>query len=99
MLITDNGTLVRTRVSEVSVIGRNTQGVRIIRTIEGEHVVALQRIDEIAEVEVFEENEDGELVPIQVIEGEQVNTLETDIDIESESEGDAPTLNNDDTPE
>ncbi|MBA6289101.1 MULTISPECIES: DNA topoisomerase (ATP-hydrolyzing) subunit A [unclassified Colwellia] len=99
MLITDNGTLVRTRVSEVSVIGRNTQGVRIIRTMEGEHVVALQRIDEIAEVEVFEENEDGELVPIQVIEGEQVNAPETDIDIESESEGDEPTLNNDDTPE
>jgi DNA gyrase subunit A len=99
MLITDNGTLVRTRVSEVSVFGRNTQGVRIIRTMEGEHVVALQRIDEIAEVEVFEENEDGELVPIQVIEGEQVNAPETDIDIESESEGDEPTLNNDDTPE
>jgi DNA gyrase subunit A len=49
MLITDNGTLVRTRVNEVSVIGRNTQGVRIIRTVEGEHVVALQRIDEIEE--------------------------------------------------
>jgi DNA gyrase subunit A len=99
MLITDNGTLVRTRVSEVSVIGRNTQGVRIIRTIEGEHVVALQRIDEIAEVEVFEENQDGELVPTQVIEGEQVNAPETDIDIENGSEGDEPTLNNDDTPE
>ncbi|TWX70163.1 DNA topoisomerase (ATP-hydrolyzing) subunit A [Colwellia sp. C1TZA3] len=97
MLITDNGTLVRTRVSEVSVIGRNTQGVRIIRTIEGEHVVALQRIDEIAEVEAFEENEDGELVPIQIVEGEQVDTPE--IDIDSESEGEAPTLNNDDTPE
>ena len=95
MLITDNGTLVRTRVSEVSVIGRNTQGVRIIRTMEGEHVVALQRIDEIAEVEVFEENEDGELVPTQVIEGEQVNAPDIDI----ESEGDEPTLNNDDTPE
>lgn len=95
MLITDNGTLVRTRVSEVSVIGRNTQGVRIIRTIEGEHVVALQRIDEIAEVEVFEENEDGELVPTQVIEGEQVNAPETDI----ESDGDEPTLNDGDTPE
>lgn len=47
MLITDNGTLVRTRVNEVSVIGRNTQGVRIIRTSESELVVALQRIDEI----------------------------------------------------
>jgi DNA gyrase subunit A len=49
MLITDNGTLVRTRVSEVSIIGRNTQGVRIIRTAEDEHVVALQRIDEVDE--------------------------------------------------
>ncbi|MBA6379877.1 MULTISPECIES: DNA topoisomerase (ATP-hydrolyzing) subunit A [unclassified Colwellia] len=54
MLITDNGTLVRTRVNEVSVIGRNTQGVRIIRTVEGEHVVALQRIDEIEEEDVLE---------------------------------------------
>ena len=62
MLITDNGTLVRTRVNEVSVIGRNTQGVRIIRTSDEEHVVALQRIDEIEEEEeVFpEDSVDGE---------------------------------------
>ncbi|MEY8213725.1 MAG: DNA gyrase C-terminal beta-propeller domain-containing protein, partial [Colwellia sp.] len=63
MAITDNGTLVRTRVNEVSVIGRNTQGVRLIRTIEGEHVVALQRIDEIEESDAPEdeniENEEG----------------------------------------
>ncbi len=58
MLITDNGTLVRTRVNEVSVIGRNTQGVRIIRTADDEHVVALQRIDEIEEdATVIDENE------------------------------------------
>jgi len=61
MLITDNGTLVRTRVNEVSVIGRNTQGVRIIRTAEDEHVVALQRIDEIEEDDIIEgEVVDGE---------------------------------------
>ena len=48
MLISDKGTLVRTRVSEVSTVGRNTQGVILIRTIEGEHVVGLQRIEEIA---------------------------------------------------
>ncbi|MGS2720274.1 DNA topoisomerase (ATP-hydrolyzing) subunit A [Paraglaciecola aestuariivivens] len=51
MLISDQGTLVRTRVDEVSTVGRNTQGVRLIRTIEGEHVVGLQRIDEIEELE------------------------------------------------
>lgn len=57
MLITDSGTLVRTRVNEVSVIGRNTQGVRMIRTADDEHVVALQRIDEIEEPEVTEVTE------------------------------------------
>ncbi|GAW96766.1 MULTISPECIES: DNA topoisomerase (ATP-hydrolyzing) subunit A [Colwellia] len=60
MLITDNGTLVRTRVNEVSVIGRNTQGVRLIRTAENEHVVALQRIDEIEEPEHVEEVAEGD---------------------------------------
>ncbi|MEI6895212.1 MAG: DNA topoisomerase (ATP-hydrolyzing) subunit A [Colwellia sp.] len=59
MLITDNGTLVRTRVNEVSIIGRNTQGVRLIRTAEDEHVVALQRIDEIEESEPLEEEVAG----------------------------------------
>ena len=63
MLITDSGTLVRTRVNEVSVIGRNTQGVRMIRTADDEHVVALQRIDEIEEPEVTD-----------VIEGEVENS-------------------------
>lgn len=47
MLISDQGTLVRTRVSEVSVVGRNTQGVRLIRTADDESLVALQRIEEI----------------------------------------------------
>ena len=44
MLITDAGTLVRTRISEVSIVGRNTQGVRLIRTADDEHVVSLERV-------------------------------------------------------
>jgi DNA gyrase subunit A len=63
MVITDNGTLVRTRVNEVSVIGRNTQGVRLIRTSDDEHVVALQRIDEVEESTEFEgESTEGEVI-------------------------------------
>lgn len=46
MLITDAGTLVRTRVSEVSIVGRNTQGVTLIRTTDDEKVVGLQRVAE-----------------------------------------------------
>ena len=50
MLISNQGTLVRTRTDEVSELGRNTQGVRVIRTKEGEYLVGVERIDEPAEV-------------------------------------------------
>jgi len=47
MLITDAGTLVRTRVAEVSVMGRNTQGVRLIKLDKGERLVGLERVVEL----------------------------------------------------
>ncbi|MGI1677466.1 MAG: DNA gyrase subunit A [Cellvibrionaceae bacterium] len=46
MLISDQGTMVRTRVDEVSVLGRNTQGVRLIKVKPGEHLVGVERIEE-----------------------------------------------------
>ena len=46
MLISDQGTLVRTRGDEVSVQGRNTQGVRVIRLKSGEQLVGIERIEE-----------------------------------------------------
>lgn len=49
MLISDKGTLVRTRTEEVSVLGRNTQGVRLIKlSQENERLVSVERIDESA---------------------------------------------------
>ena len=54
MLISDKGTLVRTRVTEVSVQGRNTQGVRLIRLKDGENLVGLEQVDEPEEVEELE---------------------------------------------
>ena len=44
MLITDAGTLVRTRVEEISVVGRNAQGVTVIKLGSGEKVVGVDRI-------------------------------------------------------
>lgn len=44
MLISNKGTLVRVPVSEISLIGRNTQGVRLIQLGEGESLVSLERI-------------------------------------------------------
>lgn len=49
MLITDKGTLVRFKVSELSVIGRNTQGVRLINVSSGELVVGMQKIEDLAD--------------------------------------------------
>ena len=49
MLISNRGTLVRTRVDEVSQVGRNTQGVTLIRTGDQEFVVGMARIAEIEE--------------------------------------------------
>ncbi len=46
MLITSGGTLIRTRVKEISVVGRNTQGVRLIDPDEGEYLAGLERIAE-----------------------------------------------------
>ena len=45
MLISSTGTLVRTPVEEISVLGRNTQGVRLIRLAEGERLVGIERIE------------------------------------------------------
>ena len=44
MLISDGGTLVRTRVSDVPVLGRNAQGVKMITLAEGERLIGIARI-------------------------------------------------------
>jgi len=55
MLISDQGTLVRTRVDEVSILSRNTQGVRLIRVRGEEKLVGLARIEETEEEEQLEQ--------------------------------------------
>jgi len=55
MLISSTGTLVRTPVSDISVVGRNTQGVRLIRLAEGERLTGIER------VEALDGGEGGEL--------------------------------------
>jgi len=57
MLISNQGTMVRTRADEISILGRNTQGVRVIRTKEDETLVGVERIDEPAPEVIFEDAE------------------------------------------
>ncbi len=46
MLVTNNGKIIRLRMRDIRVIGRNTQGVRLIDVEEGERVVSLARLAE-----------------------------------------------------
>ncbi|QDE31147.1 DNA gyrase subunit A [Shewanella polaris] len=90
MLISNKGTLVRTPAEGVSIIGRNTQGVTIIRTAEDEKVVGLQRIEEIQTDELLDE-EGNVIVPADIIEGEVAegeSTESTGSDVESDVEND-----------
>ena len=57
MMISDGGTLVRTRVDEVSISSRNTQGVTLIRLGEGEKLVGIERVEESDSQEVEEESD------------------------------------------
>jgi DNA gyrase subunit A len=63
MLISSTGTLVRTPVEEVSVLGRNTQGVRLIRLAEGERLVGIERIESL-------ETADGAAVGVEAGEAD-----------------------------
>ena len=49
MLISSSGTLVRTTTSEISIMGRNTQGVRLIRLDDSDKLVGLERVEAIQE--------------------------------------------------
>lgn len=82
MLISDKGTLVRTPATGVSSIGRNTQGVTIIRTAEDEKVVGLQRIDEIQDDEV-ELDEQGNPIIVEATP-DPVDTDDNAVDTEAE---------------
>ncbi len=62
MLISDQGTLVRTRVDELSVLGRNTQGVRVIKVKEGENLIGVQRIEETVDTGEPVDEEESETV-------------------------------------
>src|SRR5205807_5002662 len=64
MLITNKGTLIRSRAADISIIGRNTQGVRVMAlTQEGEKVVGATRVPE-------EREADAEVVATEQAGGE-----------------------------
>jgi DNA gyrase subunit A len=76
ILISDRGKLIRIRVSDVKVQGRATQGVRIMRVDDGEHVAAIERLAEPGdesgiEAAPIETIEDTDTVPNEIMEGDE----------------------------
>ncbi|MGD0623325.1 MAG: DNA gyrase subunit A [Thermodesulfobacteriota bacterium] len=59
MLITDKGKIIRLRGEEISVIGRNTQGVKLIELEAGERVMAVTRLAEREDEQGGQEAEEG----------------------------------------
>jgi len=60
MLISNMGTLIRTRVDEISVMGRNTQGVRLINVGADDKLVGVERIASLNGEEEGDENGEGD---------------------------------------
>ncbi|MEM7154463.1 MAG: DNA gyrase subunit A [Myxococcota bacterium] len=90
ILITSEGKVIRTPVSGISELGRNTQGVRIIRMSDGERVVAAARMvddsdDDVAEAEVIE----GEVVEGEAAEGGEATEAADATDEDSSEDADA----------
>ena len=73
MLISDQGTLVRTRVDEVSSSGRNTQGVTLIKLAKDETLVGLERVQEPSddgEDDVIEGHDEEAVAAVDGVEGD-----------------------------
>ena len=87
MLITDKGVLVRTRIDEVSVLGRNTQGVRLIRVAADEHLVGVERIEDLEVDGATSANleEEGDVA---------VDEMPVDDEVDIHSEQEKPETNN-----
>jgi DNA gyrase subunit A len=73
ILISDQGTLVRTRTNEVSILGRNTQGVTLIKVQEGEKLVQVARVAESVGNEDLESGEE------EGVDGTEASTISAEV--------------------
>ena len=90
MMITDAGKITRNRVADISVVGRNTMGVKVFRIdLEKERLVSVALLPEGEEIErTFQERmERGEVEAVEeVVEGETAELSETSGAVEDEKE-------------
>ena len=79
MLITNGGILVRTKVQDVSVVGRNTQGVRLIKLGKGENLTQVERVANMGDDEE-ELDEDGNPIIVDGSSTVEDSSVVTDSD-------------------
>jgi DNA gyrase subunit A len=72
--------MVRTRVDEVSVLSRNTQGVRLIKLKEGERMQGLERIEESADESAKRELANAEGGDLEPGDAEDLSADDTSVD-------------------
>jgi DNA gyrase subunit A len=95
ILISDRGKLIRLRVRDISIQGRATQGVRLMRVDDGEHVAAIERLAEpddesgIAEGTPIEAVDDGDTVPNEGLDDEAEDADDDDDAAEDDAAEDA----------
>ncbi len=88
ILISDRGKLIRLRVNDISVVGRATQGVRLMRVDDGEHVAAIERLAEPADAE---QSGIAEGAPIEAVDDSDTVPVEmegVEDELEGEDDGD-----------
>ncbi len=78
LVITDDGTIIRARVADIRLSGRNTQGVRIMRIAEGSEVVAVARTEAEEEAE-WEETAQTDAAEEFVAEPSENASLDMDL--------------------
>ncbi len=79
MLITDGGTLVRTSTEEVSIVGRNTQGVRLIKLSKKELLTSVAKIDSDLMGDELDEDELENDADVSEVEAAEVEVSESDV--------------------
>ena len=60
LVISDDGTIIRMAVDNISLLGRATQGVRVMRLMEGSRVISIEKTGRVVEEAAETETEGGE---------------------------------------
>lgn len=89
MIITDKGQVIRTNISGISLMSRNTQGVRLINLKEGERVVAVEKVAAEEEPEQISDGTPPVVSSLQDVHAMEMDDVHTREDLEEINEEDS----------